>query len=93
MISAKKNFLVHFLSQNHARRTVAHGKRDGSLDRVFILESHVMLRHKMDTKQQGEQIEHKPKKQAKYKKHYCFPKMSKKSKKCLIAASAGEKSQ
>ena len=47
----------------------------------------------MDTKQQGEQIEHKPKKQAKYKKHYCFPRMSKKSKKCLIAASAGEKSQ
>ena len=52
-----------------------------------------MLRHRMDTKQQGEQIEHKPKKQAKYKKHYCFPRMSKKSKKCLIAASAGEKSQ
>ena len=52
-----------------------------------------MLRHKMDTKQQGEHIEHKSKKQAKYKKHYYFPRMSKKSKKCLIAASAGEKSQ
>ena len=52
-----------------------------------------MLRHKMDTKQQGEHIEHKSKKQAKYKKHYCFPRMSKKSKKCLIVASAGEKSQ
>ena len=48
----------------------------------------------MDTKQQGEHIEHKPKKQAKCKKHYCFPRMSKKSKKKnLIAASAGEKSQ
>ena len=52
-----------------------------------------MLRHKMDTKQQGEHINYKPKKQAKCKKHYCFPRMSKKSKKCLIAASAGEKSQ
>ena len=52
-----------------------------------------MLRHKMDTKQQGEHTEHKPKKQPKYKKHYCFPRMFKKSKKCLIAASAGEKSQ
>ena len=52
-----------------------------------------MLRHKMDTKHQREHIEHKPKKQAKGKKHYCFPRMSKKSKKCLIAASAGEKSQ
>ena len=52
-----------------------------------------MLRHKMDTKQQGEHIEHKPKKQAKCKKHFIFPRMSKKSKKCLIAASAGEKSQ
>ena len=46
----------------------------------FILESHVMLRHKMDTKQQEEHIEHKPKNQAKYKKHfrsrYYFPRMS-----------------
>ena len=32
-----------------------------------------MLRHKMDTKQ------HKPKKQAKYKKQYCFPRMSSES--------------
>ena len=37
-----------------------------------------MLRHKMETKQQ-EHIKHKPKKQAKYKKHYCFPRMSSES--------------
>ena len=51
-----------------------------------------MLRHKIDTKQQREHIKHKPKKQAKYKKHYCFQEFLQ-SPKCLIAASAGEKSQ
>ena len=55
-----------------------------------------MLRHKMDTKQQGEHIEHKPKKQAKYKKHfklrYYFPRMSSESEMSDYSISWREKS-
>ena len=57
MISAKKNFFVHFLSRNQDELSLV-ANTTGAWIEFFILESHVMLRHKMDTKQQGEHIEH-----------------------------------